>query len=136
MALPRLTVWVVVTDPDGRILLGRRTRGTFAGRRILISGGVDEGERFTDAALREVREETGLTVEVGPVEICALNAPATGQNKLPHEIHVYRAKTVGRQTPVVLADGDIEDLRFYAREELPRDDMSELTREALRRALS
>jgi ADP-ribose pyrophosphatase YjhB (NUDIX family) len=51
----------IVTDPEGRILVIRRRDN---GQWALPGGGMDLGESIKDAAVREVREETGLTVEV------------------------------------------------------------------------
>ena len=52
---------VVVINDDGQILLIRRTDN---GNIALPGGGMDLGESITDAAVREVKEETGLDVEL------------------------------------------------------------------------
>jgi dihydroneopterin triphosphate diphosphatase len=44
------------------VLLLRRNRGTFAGAWTFVMGGVEDGERGTDAARRELFEETGLSL--------------------------------------------------------------------------
>lgn len=51
----------IITDPGGRILLIRRRDNDLW---ALPGGGMDLGESIQDTAVREVREETGLTVEV------------------------------------------------------------------------
>jgi len=51
----------VLTDPEGRILLIRRRDNDLW---ALPGGGMDLGESIEDTARREVREETGLDVEV------------------------------------------------------------------------
>lgn len=44
------------------MLLLRRASGAFAGAWTFVMGGVEEGERGTDAAHRELLEETGLSL--------------------------------------------------------------------------
>lgn len=50
----------LATDPDGRVLL------VFEDGRWLLPGGeVEDGETLREALVREFREETGLTADVG-----------------------------------------------------------------------
>ena len=54
---------VLVTMPDGRVVYTRKK--TFEpGRWSVVSGFIPRGERAEDAAVREVKEETGLDVEI------------------------------------------------------------------------
>jgi 8-oxo-dGTP diphosphatase len=48
---------------DGRVLIVRRARPPAEGVFTLPGGAVEAGERLEEALLREVREETALTVE-------------------------------------------------------------------------
>lgn len=52
---------------DGQVVLVRRAHEPLKGQWNLPGGGVELGETLREACAREVREETGLDVEVGPV---------------------------------------------------------------------
>src|SRR4029077_2450993 len=52
-------------DPEGRVLLARHRFGAPQWR--FLGGFLVRRERGEDALAREIREETGLSIEVGPV---------------------------------------------------------------------
>jgi ADP-ribose pyrophosphatase YjhB (NUDIX family) len=64
---PGVGAAVLLLDEQGRVLMVRRGRGaTRSGLWCIPCGYVDYGEEVREAAAREVKEETGLEVEVGP----------------------------------------------------------------------
>ncbi|MGM0403323.1 MAG: nucleotide triphosphate diphosphatase NUDT15 [Thermodesulfobacteriota bacterium] len=60
---PRVGVGVIVVR-GGRILLGKRIGSHGAGTWALPGGHLEYGETVEDCAVREVREETGLAIDV------------------------------------------------------------------------
>jgi 8-oxo-dGTP diphosphatase len=63
---PIVGVGAVVLDGD-RVVLVKRANEPLIGEWSLPGGAVDVGETLEEAIRREVREETGLDVEVGPI---------------------------------------------------------------------
>jgi putative (di)nucleoside polyphosphate hydrolase len=57
----RPNVGVVLFRSDGKVWLGRRADAVGPHNWQFPQGGVDEGETLESAALRELREETGVT---------------------------------------------------------------------------
>ncbi len=64
-ANPAPTASALVLDERGRILLARRAGDPGARLWDLLGGFMDEGEAPLETLRRELREETGLEVEVG-----------------------------------------------------------------------
>jgi 8-oxo-dGTP diphosphatase len=65
-ARPIVGVGAVVVDGN-RVLLVRRANEPLKGEWSLPGGAVEAGEKLRAAVVREVREETGLDVEPGPI---------------------------------------------------------------------
>ena len=63
---PIVGVGAVVIDAD-RVLLIKRAHEPLKGQWSLPGGRVELGETLEQAVAREVREETGLDVQVGPI---------------------------------------------------------------------
>src|SRR4249919_2742223 len=64
---PIVGVGAVVLNRDGRVLLARRAHEPLKGEWSLPGGAVEVGETLEAAVAREILEETGLSVVVGPV---------------------------------------------------------------------
>lgn len=106
-------VIVLVTHSD-RVLLGRQP-GWPAGRYSTIAGFVEPGESLEDAVRREVLEEAGI-------ETGALTYQSSQPWPFPRSLMLgFRAEA--RSTDVKLGDAELEDARWFGREELATGSM-------------
>ena len=107
-----LAASAVIFDGRGRVLLVKRGKEPQKGRWSVPGGSVEPGETLMEAAAREVREETGLTVIVGP-ELWSFSTP-TADGRI-YEIHDFAATVTGGE--LVAAD-DADDVRWVSPDEL------------------
>jgi NAD+ diphosphatase len=118
-ANPAPSVCAIVEDDRGRVLLGRRAVEPYRGLWDTPGGYLEEHEHPLDCLRRELREETGLTVEperflgmwmdtYGP----APDAKAT--------LNLFWTARILAGDPV--AADDVAELRWFAPDELPGDD--------------
>jgi 8-oxo-dGTP pyrophosphatase MutT (NUDIX family) len=129
--LERDAVRVVLADASGRILLFHVLTPEEApdGWWELPGGGIDPGESYLEAAVREIREETGLVLDPGQVSPPSWRRDSTwrsrGHRRLQHEVVVF-ARLAADRPPIV--DGgrtqeEIEDLvavRWWELDEIVR----------------
>lgn len=115
----------IVRAPDGRVLLLRHRLWAPEAQWGFPSGFAKRGETFQETVVREVREETGLTVRVGRlVEL---------RSGFRYRVEVYfEAALVGTTDALHLEKREILEARLFALDELPRA-MPPLHRELARR---
>jgi 8-oxo-dGTP diphosphatase len=111
-ALPRVGSALLVKDERDRILLGQRNKDPQRGSWVIPGGKIHAFEHIAEAAIRELREETGLTVEVGlQFKVYEIVNPPN-----EHRIVIYSWARVIGGTPK--ASDDLSEVRFFHPEEL------------------
>ncbi|CAL8273382.1 unnamed protein product [Lota lota] len=88
MSTSKLLTLVLVIEP-GRVLLGMKKRGFGAGKWNGFGGKVQTGETIEDAARRELKEESGLEVDVLE-KIGNITFEFVGENELL-DVHIFRS---------------------------------------------
>lgn len=125
-------VAAVITDPVGRVLLCQQSQG----HRLwgLPGGRIRNGESPVNAAVRDVREETGMETEmVDLVGIYQLTGNGCGADLPDVLMHVFRARAQAAEA-TVNAPGRICRLSWHEPAALPHP-MTATTRIAIADAL-
>ncbi|HVT64688.1 MAG TPA: NUDIX hydrolase [Mycobacteriales bacterium] len=110
---PVICAGAVVRDPAGRLLLVQRGHPPAQGSWTLPGGRVEPGETPAEAAVREVREETGLDIEVGRL---LATVPVLG-----YLVHDFAATVTGG---TLRPGDDADDARWFEVEELATVELS------------
>ncbi|MFI6158281.1 NUDIX domain-containing protein [Kitasatospora sp. NPDC051170] len=100
----------IVRDEEGRVLLLKHRLWPEGRQWGLPTGYADKGESFEDTIVREVREETGLTVKV-----CELAHLKSGY-KLRVEVAYEALYVSGR---IEVASFEILEARWFSPDDLP-----------------
>lgn len=83
---PRVGLGIIIVNKDGKILIGKR-KGSHAPYYSIPGGHLEKGETFEEGAIREVKEETDLTIE-NPEVIAVTNNLETYKNEGLHYISI------------------------------------------------
>ena len=107
-----------LVEREGKVLLVRRAVEPFKGCWDIPGGFLEPGEHPADGAAREIREETGLIVEIGDLLGIWIDDYAYDEAESYTLCCYYVARPVGGQTR---ADDDAAGLRWFGPDELPTE---------------
>jgi 8-oxo-dGTP diphosphatase len=110
--MPGLAVIVAVIDNE-RVLLTKREDFEVW---CLPGGGVEADESLAEGAIREVREETGLDVEL--TSLVGVYSRVGGMENDVHAI-LFRAKPIGGE--LRLQPGETIEVTYFPFEDLPKE---------------
>jgi mutator protein MutT len=134
---PVVGVGAVVLDGP-RVLLIKRGHPPLKGQWSLPGGGVEVGETLEQAVAREVLEETGLTIEVGPIVEVLDRISRDGDGRV--EYHFVLVDFVCRpreqRRGQVRAGTDAEDAAWVALADLARYEVAPVTISVIQKAAS
>lgn len=108
---PVVAVGAIVFDHHGRVLLIERGKAPGAGMWSVPGGRLELRETLAQAVAREVREETGLAVEVGALA-CVIERMGEGYHFV---ILDYHARVIGGE---LVPGDDARDARFVDLDQL------------------
>jgi 8-oxo-dGTP diphosphatase len=89
--VPGIAAIALIRDERGRVLLVKQTGGPFAGSWLLPGGRAGDDESAVHALVREVREETGLTM-TGAVYVAGYRTSGDGYDLT---VLMYRGPATG-----------------------------------------
>jgi ADP-ribose pyrophosphatase YjhB (NUDIX family) len=120
---------------DGRVLLVKRRFEPLAGRWSLPGGALEVGESLAEGLARELKEETGLDVDVGPVVdvFDRITRDPDGRTRFHYVLIDYVCRPRGGD-PV--AGSDVSEVALADVDDLSRFDLTPKALEVIARALA
>jgi 8-oxo-dGTP diphosphatase len=112
-------VAVIIFNENGEILLQRRKD---VNQWCILSGHVEFGETITNAALREIREETGANAHI--VRFIGLySSPASQtyhyQERSVQYVTAYFEARFTETVDLDFVNNETSELKFFSRQEIP-----------------
>jgi 8-oxo-dGTP diphosphatase len=114
----RIASYGVCVDEQDRLLLARAAPSlSLRGRWFLPGGGVDHGEHPTVALIREFEEESGLTVELGPLLDVLSDVRILPDGTNLHTVRLIYAVASWSGTLRAETDGTTDAIRWVDKDE-------------------
>ncbi|WP_203363143.1 NUDIX hydrolase [Bacillus sp. REN10] len=120
--LKRGNVWLgaagLVMDSSGRWLVVKKSYGGLKGQWSLPAGFVDQGETADEAAVREVKEETGIDCEV-----CGVVGIRSGviKEEISDNLIIFLLTLKEDGQPIIIEEKELIDAAWLSTEELKND---------------
>jgi len=120
---------------DAHVLVVRRATEPLKGQWSIPGGALELGEKLRDGLAREVREETGLNVEVGTVldVFDSIFPDSAGRTQYHYVLVDFLCRPI---SGTLRADSDVSDARWVSSAELDALGMKQVTVDVIRKALS
>ncbi len=133
-ARPILGVGAVVVS-DGRALLVKRGKEPARGLWSIPGGMVERGETLHAAVIREIKEETGLDIEVGDrlAVVERIFQDGSGRVRYHYVLLDYRAVPIGGR---LCASSDAADAHFFTERQIEALGLVESTEQVIKKALA
>lgn len=125
-SLPRIGSSLIVKNQD-KILLVKRNKNPMRGKFVIPGGKIEPFESIANAGIREIKEETGLDVEVIE-QICTVEIIVPEKE---HRIVIYSwATIIGGE---LIAGSDSLEPNFYSKCQIEKLDLTDTVREVLKK---
>ena len=130
-SMHRVVAKVILVNSNHEIAMAKVKRGFFTGHWTLPGGFVDYAEHPVEGAVREVKEELGLKVNIDPNDIVQIAERIFTSEGIQFLSFTYKCKVDGEATFNPKAD-EIEEARWFSMDQALANAASLFDVEALR----
>ena len=130
-SMHRVVAKVILVNSNHEIAMAKVKRGFFTGHWTLPGGFVDYAEHPVEGAVREVKEELGLKVNIDPNDIVQIAERIFTSEGIQFLSFTYKCKVDGEVTFNPKAD-EIEEARWFSMDQAMANAASLFDVEALR----
>jgi 8-oxo-dGTP diphosphatase len=132
--IPLVGVGAIIIE-DSRVVLVKRAHPPLQAEWSIPGGVLEVGELVRDAAIREAREETGLTVEPGEL-LGVYDRILRHPDKRVQYHYVLIDFLCRRVAGDLAAASDASEVRWFTQEELPALKLAEDTLDVIRKGFA